>query len=100
MDVCSISSLIALEKTIRPVERIAGEGSCSSAQSAEQDNVEMSNYGRSISRLYDLISAVPDIRESRVKEALLAIESGAYDNIKAEHIAEKLMRGNFLDDIF
>ena len=99
MDIGSTNVLMSLEK-IQPREYLAGKDRPTCANASGQDKVEMSNYGRNASRLFDLISTVPDVRESSVDAAVLAIESGVYQNVKAEHIAEKILRGDFLNEYF
>jgi len=59
-----------------------------------QDKVELSNHGRDITRLIDLINAVPDVRELHVEKTISAIESGIY-NVKAEQVAQKIIGGDF-----
>jgi anti-sigma28 factor (negative regulator of flagellin synthesis) len=46
-----------------------------------------------------LIQSVPDVREWKIEQLRGEIESGTY-NVKAEKIAEKIITGNLLDEIF
>jgi negative regulator of flagellin synthesis FlgM len=65
----------------------------------DSDRLELSVQSREISHLDELIRSAPDVRESRVEEVRRAIESGTY-NVKAEKIAEKIIGGDLLDEIF
>jgi len=98
MEINPTNFLTSLGKKYQPAEiQIAGKDRQPYAQKAPgTDKVELSNYGRDISRLNDLINAVPDVRESRVEEVIFTMESGAY-NVKAEQVAEKIMGGDLLD---
>ncbi len=68
-------------------------------QNPDSDRLELSIKGREISHLDELIRSTPDVRESRVEEVRRQIESGTY-NVKAEKIAEKIVGGSLLDEIF
>ena len=98
MEINFTNSLTSLEKKYQTADiQIAGKDRRLNAEKASGlDKVELSNYGRDISRLDDLINAVPDIRESRVEEIIFTMESGSY-NVKAEQVAEKIMGGDLLD---
>jgi negative regulator of flagellin synthesis FlgM len=63
------------------------------------DRVELSVRGSQISNLDEMIRSTPDIHEARVEEVKKALESGTY-NVKAEMIADKIIGGNLLDEIF
>ena len=65
----------------------------------DSDRLELSVRSREISHLEDLIRSTPDIREEKVEQVRNELESGTY-NVKAEKIAEKMIRGNLLDEIF
>jgi negative regulator of flagellin synthesis FlgM len=66
---------------------------------AVSDRLELSIRGREIQQMDEMIRSVPDIREARVEQIRSAIESGTY-NVKAEKIAEKIIGGNLIDEIF
>jgi negative regulator of flagellin synthesis FlgM len=61
--------------------------------------LELSVRSREISHLDELIRSTPDVREERVEEVRRNIENGTY-NVKAEKIAEKIIGGSLLDEIF
>jgi negative regulator of flagellin synthesis FlgM len=71
----------------------------SAGENPDSDRLELSVKGQQISHLEDLIGSTPDVREWRVQEVRNQIESGTY-NVKAEKIAEKIVGGNLLDEIF
>jgi negative regulator of flagellin synthesis FlgM len=65
----------------------------------EPDRIELSVRSREIRNLDELIRSAPDVREARVEQIRSAIENGTY-NVKAEKIAEKILGGNLIDEIF
>ena len=70
-----------------------------SGEQSDSDRLELSVRSREISHLDELIRSTPDIREERVEEVRRSIENGTY-NVKAEKIAEKIIGGNLLDEVF
>ena len=66
---------------------------------SENDRIELSVRSREIQHLDELIRSTPDIREAKVEQIRSAIENGTY-NVKAEKIAEKLIGGNLIDEVF
>ncbi len=68
-------------------------------QNPDSDRLELSVKSREISHRQELIQSTPDVREWRIQEVRQQIESGTY-NAKAEKIAEKIVGGNLLDEIF
>jgi len=68
-------------------------------QHSDSDRLELSVRSLEISHLDELIRSTPDIREERVEQVRREIESGTY-NVKAEKIAEKIIGGNLLDEVF
>jgi negative regulator of flagellin synthesis FlgM len=71
----------------------------SSGEQSDSDRLELSARSREISHLNELIQSTPDIREEKVEQIRRELESGTY-NVKAEKIAEKIIGGNLLDEIF
>jgi negative regulator of flagellin synthesis FlgM len=69
------------------------------AEHPDSDRLEISARSREISHLNELIQSTPDIREEKVAAVRREIESGTY-NVKAEKIAEKIIGGNLLDEVF
>ena len=70
-----------------------------SGEQSDSDRLELSVRSREISHLNDLIQSTPDIREDKVEKVRRELESGTY-NVKAEKIAEKILKGNLLDEVF
>ncbi len=66
---------------------------------ADSDQLVLSVRSREISHLNELIQSTPDIRGEKVEQVRKELESGTY-NVKAEKIAEKIIGGNLLDEIF
>lgn len=65
---------------------------------SDSDRQESSSRNREIPNLEELIRITPDVREDRVEDLRREIQLGTY-NIKAERIAEKIIKGNPLDEI-
>ena len=66
---------------------------------ADPDRAEFSVRSREIQNINDLIQSTPDVRGGVVERVRRSIENGTY-NVRAEQIAEKLLGGNLLDQIF
>jgi negative regulator of flagellin synthesis FlgM len=66
---------------------------------SDSDSIQLSVRSREISHLNELIQSTPDIRESRVEEVRMQFDNGTY-NVTADQIAEKIIKGNQLDEIF
>jgi flagellar biosynthesis anti-sigma factor FlgM len=98
MEIDRTNNLMSLGKTFQTAEtQVAEKDRRTGTDAAEFDRVDLSNHVKDISRLNDLINAVPDVRESQVNEVRFAIEGGTYD-VRAEQVAEKIMGGNLLDE--
>ena len=65
----------------------------------DSDRLDLSARSLEISHLNDLIQSVPDVRETKVEQIRRELEGGTY-NVKAEKIAEKIIGGNLLDEVF
>jgi negative regulator of flagellin synthesis FlgM len=65
----------------------------------DPDRVELSVRSREIQHLDELIRSTPDVREALVEQVRRSIENGTY-NVRAEQVAEKILGGNFIDEIF
>lgn len=101
MEINSTNPLIGLKKEVQRLdstmqpERSAGSG----RDFSDTDRLELSVRGLEISHLEELIQSTPDIREARVEQVRREVEGGTY-NVKAEKIAEKLIGGSLLDEVF
>jgi negative regulator of flagellin synthesis FlgM len=65
----------------------------------DPDRVELSVRSREIQHLDELIRSTPDVREALVEQVRRSIENGTY-NVRAEQVAEKILGGNLIDEIF
>jgi negative regulator of flagellin synthesis FlgM len=65
----------------------------------DSDRVELSVRSREVQQLDQMIRSIPDIREARVEQLRQAIENGTY-NVRAEQVAEKILGGTLIDEIF
>jgi negative regulator of flagellin synthesis FlgM len=101
MEINGSNPLIGLTKDVQRLDssRQSTRTSNSSGEYADSDRLELSVRSLEISHLEDLARSTPDVRESRVEQVRSDVESGTY-NIKAEKIAEKIIGGNLLDEVF
>ncbi len=101
MEINGTNPLIGLVKDVQRLDssQQPGKVQASGEGHSESDRLELSVRSREISHLEDLIQSTPDIREDRVNQVRRDIESGTY-NIKAEKIAEKIIGGSLLDEVF
>jgi negative regulator of flagellin synthesis FlgM len=102
MEINGTNPLIVLDKNVQrlespqpPEKSVKGGGEAHS----DSDRLELSVRSQEISHLNDLIRSVPDIREAKVEQVRRELENGTY-NVKAEKIAEKIIGGNLLDEVF
>ena len=102
MEINSSNPLMGIKNRVQQVETPAkpqGARKSCTGQNADSDRLELSVRSREISHLDEMIRSTPDIRESKVEQVRLKIETGNY-NVKAEKIAEKMIKGNLLDEVF
>ena len=101
MEINSTNPLIVLNKNMQRLEspQKAEKSVQSGGALPESDRLDLSARSREISRFNELIQSTPDIREERVEQVRRELESGTY-NVKAEKIAEKIIGGNLLDEVF
>jgi negative regulator of flagellin synthesis FlgM len=101
MEINGTNPLIVLNTSMQRIEppqqtekSVSGGGSPS-----ESDRLELSVRSREISHLNDLIQSTPDVRDDKVEQVRRELQNGTY-NVKAEKIAEKIIGGNLLDEVF
>ena len=101
MEIHSTNPLIVLKNGVKQLEapQQSERTLKSSSEQSGSDRLELSTQSREIAHLNELIQSTPDIREDKVEKARRELENGTY-NAKAEKIAEKILRGNLLDDVF
>jgi len=101
MEINGTNPLIGLNKNVQRLEasQPSERPQKGSEESSVPDRIELSVRSREISHLQELIQSVPDVREWKIEQLRGEIESGTY-NVKAEKIAEKIITGNLLDEIF
>ena len=95
----SINIFTPLGKELQPATHVTRKSGKADEAAAGACDLELLNSKMNISRLYDMISAVPDVREWRVEQALFSIVSGAYGSVNAEQIAEKILKGDILNEL-
>jgi len=69
------------------------------AGQSRSDRIELSVRSREIQHLDEMIRSTPDVRADRVEQIRSALKEGTY-NVKAEMIADKIIGGSIIDDIF
>ena len=101
MEINGTNPLIGLNKDVQRLDspQQPERAQATGGGQTDSDRLELSVRSREISHLEDLIRSTPDIRQSKVDQVRKDIESGTY-NIKAEKIAEKIIGGNLLDEVF
>ncbi len=101
MEINGTSPLIVLNNGMQRVEspQKTEQSVKSGGAYSETDRLELSLRPREIAHLNELIQSVPDVREQKIEQIRRALENGTY-NVKAEKIAEKIIGGNLLDEVF
>jgi len=101
MEINGTNPLIVLNNGMQRLEspQKTEQSGKSGGAPSETDRLELSVRGREIAHLNELIQSVPDVREHRIEQVRRDLENGTY-NVKAEKIAEKIIGGNLLDEVF
>ncbi len=101
MEINGTNPLICVNNKVQRLEgsQQSERAQKSGGEQSDSDRLELSVRSREISHLDELIRSTPDVRESRVEQVRRELESGTY-NVKAEKIAEKIIGGNLLDEVF
>ena len=101
MEINSTNPLIVLNNKVQRLDspQQSERALTGGAEHSDSDRLEISARSREISHLNELIQATPDVREEKVAAVRREIEVGTY-NVKAEKIAEKIIGGNLLDEVF
>ena len=102
MEINGTNPLIGLDNSVQRLETSQQSEPApkkSGEERSDSDRLELSVRSREISHLDELIRSTPDVRESKVEQVRKDLENGTY-NVKAEKIAEKIIGGNLLDEIF
>ena len=68
-------------------------------QGSDADRIELSVRGLQIQNLESLVRAAPDVRDAKVEAVRNAVQAGTY-NVKGEQIADKILSGSLIDEIF
>jgi flagellar biosynthesis anti-sigma factor FlgM len=102
MEINGNNPLIGLKSNVRQLDgtqRSTQTGKSESDRSSGSDRLELSVQSRNVQHLDDLIRSTPDIREAKVEQISRDLQTGTY-NVKAEKIAEKIIGGTLLDEVF
>ena len=104
MEINGKNSLACLNSSIQRLDQ--GQKQTPRAKKAVEENpatdfdrIELSVRSRDIEHLDALIRSTPDVRMDKVEQVRSAIENGTY-NVKAEKIADKIITGNMIDEVF
>ncbi len=104
MEIDGKQTLVMLDNVLRrldqqPAAALRSAPPRTENRSRNSDSVELSVQGLQIQRLQDLICAAPDVRTEKVEAVKNAIQAGTY-NVKGEQIAEKIIAGRLIDEVF
>jgi len=101
MEINRSDPLIVLKNDVQRLEspQNAERPLKSAGEQPASDRLDLSAQGREISHLNELIQSTPDVREDKVEKVRQELENGTY-NVKAEKIAEKILGGDLLDEVF
>jgi len=101
MEINGTNPLIVLNTSMQRIEspQQTEKSASGGVSPSESDRLELSVRSREISHLNDLIQSTPDVRDSRVEQVRQEIQNGTY-SVKAEKIADKIIGGNLLDEVF
>jgi len=75
------------------------QGTAEENPRSDSDRIELSVKSREIQQLDALIRSTPDVRMDKVEQLRSAVQNGTY-NVKAEMIADKIIGGNVIDEVF
>ncbi len=100
MEINSPNPLMDPDNGVQPcnVSKRSARNRKDANKSSDSVQPESSVQRRKIPNIDELMRSTPDVREEKVEKLRKKIRNGAY-NIKAEKIAEKIIRGNPLDEI-
>jgi negative regulator of flagellin synthesis FlgM len=101
MEIKGTNPLMILNKNVLRFESstLSDRVRNSAGEATGSDSIQLSARSREISHLNELIQSTPDVRESRVEEVRMQLDSSSY-NVTADQIAEKIIKGNQLDELF
>jgi flagellar biosynthesis anti-sigma factor FlgM len=102
MEINGNNPLIGLKSNVRQLDgspQSVQTNKSESEPSSGADRLELSVQSRKVQHLDDLIRSIPDIREAKVEQISRDLHAGTY-NVKAEKIAEKIIGGTLLDEVF
>jgi negative regulator of flagellin synthesis FlgM len=75
------------------------EGKVSGQQGLKTDTVSISDTAKRTQEALSQLQSIPDVRADKVAELKSRIENGTYE-IKADQIADKMIRESLLNDLF
>ena len=102
MEINGNNPLIGLKSNVQPLDGTQHSVRTSKSvgdRVSGSDRLELSVQSREAMHLEELIRSAPDIREAKIEQIQKDLQAGTY-NVKAEMIAEKIIGGNLLDEVF
>jgi negative regulator of flagellin synthesis FlgM len=104
MEINGKNTLVALNPGVQRVDAgspqpVRTRANGAEAGQSDSDRIELSVRSREIQDLDKMIRSTPDVRADRVEQIKSAVQEGTY-NVKAEMIADKIIGGSIIDDIF
>jgi flagellar biosynthesis anti-sigma factor FlgM len=102
MEINGNNPLIGLKNSVRQldgVQQSTQTDKSSGGRNSGTDKLELSIQSRNVQHIDDLIHSTADIREAKVEQISRELHAGTY-NVKAEKIAEKIIGGTLLDEVF
>ena len=103
MEIDGKNPLVSLNASVQRLDALQQHPKVQKASeespSSDNDRIELSVRSREIMHLDEMIRSTPDIREAKVEQVRSAVQDGTY-NVKAEKIAEKIISGSVIDQVF
>lgn len=104
MEIDGKNTLVALNPGVQRVDAgsaqpVRTRNNGAEAGQSDSDRIELSVRSREVQHLDEMIRSTPDVRTDRVEQIKSALQDGTY-NVKAEMIADKIIGGSILDDLF
>ena len=66
---------------------------------ADSDQIRLSDRSREMQHIHELIQSTADVRDAKIEQVRNEIENGTY-NVKGVQIAEKIIKGTLIDEVY
>ncbi len=81
-----------------PRQTVEKSGTTDKTAIPQEDSVRISSGAKEVQKITAEIQKVPDVREEKIRELQVAIDSGTY-NVSGESVAEKMIKEFMLETI-